>query len=630
MAPSQRDQVVQLIGEKCLLNCKMDGSKTKVLLDTGAQVSLIPKAWLNTHLNEHKISKIEEILDLYDKLRVKWGNQAEIPFVGWVDITFELTSHGDEESQRLQIPFLVIEEALQQPILGFNAVKVLVNKSDNSSALINSLTNNLVNTNRSNVSTLVNLISTSSEDEDILVTTMPNTTIVSARKLVNVSCKVNLSSTTKSIPMLFETEEIELPEGLETVNTIVTVKPGPNHRLRIPVLNNSKHDLILKKNTAIGRIQQISSITPLQVKERHAEQVPECHAVVTTVTNEVKSDTSREAVPDIKIKEHQRKVLDQIDLSGLNPKQRQMVELMLIQEAAAFSVEDSDIGNVTSTSMDIKLHDNTPIQLKYHSAPKPLYAELKAHIEDLLNRGWIVNSTSPFSSPIVSVRKKDGTLRLRCDYRKLNSKTIPDKHPLPKIQQILENLGGNQYFSILDQGKVYHQLYLKPECCHYTGFITPWGLYEWVRVPFGLMNAPAVFQRFIEQCFQDYRDHFIVPYIDDLLVYSKDFNSLVEHLRLTLQRLQQHGVKIKAKKCQLFKQEVRYLGRIVAADGYRLDPKNIQSVTELVKQKPKTLGEVRRLLGMVGYFRKCIANFSKKAAPLHQLLKKWDQNQIKG
>ena len=250
--------------------------------------------------------------------------------------------------------------------------------------------------------------------------------------------------------------------------------------------------------------------------------------------------------------------------------------------------------------MDIKLHDNTPVQLNYHSVPKPLYAELKAHIEDLLNRGWIVNSTSPYSSPIVSITKKDGTLRLCCDYRKLNSKTIPDSNPLPKIQQILENLGGNQYFSILDQGKAYHQLYLKPACRHYAAFITPWGFYEWVRVPFGLMNAPAVFQRFMEQCYQDYRDGFVVPYIDDLLVYSKDFNSHAEHLRLTLQRLQEHDVKIKTKKCQLFKQEVRYLGRIVAVDRYRLDPKNIQSVTELVKQKRKTLGEVRRLLGMVG------------------------------
>ena len=177
--------------------------------------------------------------------------------------------------------------------------------------------------------------------------------------------------------MLFETEEIELPEGLETVNTIVTVKPGPNHWLIKPVLNNSEHDIILQKNTTIGRIQQISSITPIQVQECHTVQVQERHAVVSTVANEVKSDTSTEVVPDIKIKEQQRKVLDQIDLSGLNPKQRQMVKQMLIQEAAAFTVEDSDIGNVTSTRMYIKLRDNTPVQGNYHSVPKPILCRIK-------------------------------------------------------------------------------------------------------------------------------------------------------------------------------------------------------------------------------------------------------------
>ena len=132
--------------------------------------------------------------------------------------------------------------------------------------------------------------------------------------------------------------------------------------------------------------------------------------------------------------------------------------------------------------------------------------------------------------------------------------------------------------------------------------------------------ALAVFQRFIKHCFLDYRDYFIVSYIDELLVYSKDFNGHVKHLRLNLQIPQQHGVKIKAKKYQLFKQEVRNLYRIVTADGYRLDPNNIQSVTELAKTQ--TLGELRRLLGMVGYFRKYIANFSKKAAPLYKFLKK--------
>ena len=123
---------------------------------------------------------------------------------------------------------------------------------------------------------------------------------------------------------------------------------------------------------------------------------------------------------------------------------------MLIEVADVFSVNNSDIGNTISTSMDIKISNNTPVQLNYHSAPRPLYTELKAHIEELFNKERIVNSTSSYSSPVVSVRNKDGSLRLCCDYRKLNNKTVPYRHPLPKFQTILENLDGNNYLSILD------------------------------------------------------------------------------------------------------------------------------------------------------------------------------------
>ena len=123
---------------------------------------------------------------------------------------------------------------------------------------------------------------------------------------------------------------------------------------------------------------------------------------------------------------------------------------MLIEVADIFSVNNSDIGNIISTSMDIKISNNTPVQLNYHSVPRPLYTELKAHIEELFNKERIVNSTSSYSSPVVSVRNKDGSLRLCCDYRKLNNKTVPYRYPLPKFQTILENLGGNNYLSILD------------------------------------------------------------------------------------------------------------------------------------------------------------------------------------
>ena len=224
--------------------------------------------------------------------------------------------------------------------------------------------------------------------------------------------------------------------------------------------------------------------------------------------------------------------------------------------------------------------------------------------------------------------KKDGSLRLCCDYRNLNKKTIPDKQPIPRVQDILDGLGGQHFFSTLDMSQAYHQGEIGMESRKYTAFSTPWSLYEWVRIPYGLTNAPPCFQRFMNDCLYNLRDKICVAYLDDILIYGKTWKEHEENLKTVLRCLRKKGVKLNPKKCDFFKKEVRYLGRLISGEGYRPDPENT-SALNVSRNAPKTVGKLRSLLGFIGYFRNFVKDFSRKLKPVYDLLKIEEGQSIK-
>ena len=258
-------------------------------------------------------------------------------------------------------------------------------------------------------------------------------------------------------------------------------------------------------------------------------------------------------------------------------------------------------------------------QKPYRMNPQEL-DELKKQLDDMLRKGLIRPSASPWGSPVIFVDKRDGTTRLCVDYRKLNDVTIKNKYPLPKIEDLFDQMNGARIFSKIDLRTGYHQLKVRETDIPKTAFITRYGLYEYTVMSFGLTNAPAYFMNLMNKVFMDYLDKFVVVFIDDILIYSKNEKEHEEHLRIVLETLRKHQLYAKFSKCQFWLREVGFLGHVVSEGGISVDPALIRAILE--RAAPTNQTEVRSFLGLAGYYRKFVEGFSSIARPLTQLLRK--------
>ena len=307
-----------------------------------------------------------------------------------------------------------------------------------------------------------------------------------------------------------------------------------------------------------------------------------------------------------------------ISLKGFDKHEVVLIAELIRKHEAAFSMGPFDLGKCTLIPHEIALTCDKPIRLPYRRIPPHYVKEVQKLLQDLLEKGVIQRSGSAYASPTVLVRKKDGSIRLCIDYRKLNAITVRDAFPLPRIEETLEALGGSQYFSSLDMAHGYFQLVMHPESIDKTAFRVPWGLFSFTRMPQGLCNSPSTFQRTVEMIFGDLNFSKLVLYLDDILVYSSTFQEHLDRLEVVFQRLIKHGLKLKGGKCHFLRREIKHLGHVVGRDGVSVDPDKVERVENW--PTPRGVEELRSFLGLASYYRRFVNGFSKIAAPLHALV----------
>jgi transposase InsO family protein len=531
-------------------------------------------------------------------IQLKAANGLEIPYIGYIEI--DIQYHGNFIEK---CGFLIVKDSSDEStrkrkettpgIIGMNVLKVcrdiLFTCDLDSNGVVNEVfTENRVFDSKS-IHGFARVIGT------LPVRIPANTAIVIQCTGPRIDGDIVVNPLTNGA---------HLHRNFRTVHTCNVVNNG---KIMVRVANIGDEDIFIKPRTRIGTVSKCdvehgnSSIGFNRTGSVEEIFIQQCKV------SEVASLDENFDLPDD---------IYQLDCSE---QEKTLITALFRKYSDVFSRNDDDIGCTSTIQHRIRLTDEKPVSQQYRRIPPAQYEEVKQHIRKLLDNGVIRESTSPFASPIVLVRKKDNSLRLCVDYRRLNEKTIKDKFPLPRVDETFDVLHGSAIFTTLDLTSGYNQLQIAEEDIGKTAFTTPFGLYEYTRMPFGLTNAPATFQRLMQHCFREEVFRILLVFLDDIIIFSQTLTENIQRLDKVFSILRQHGLKLKMKKCQFFKPSVKYLGHIVSKHGISTDDDKISCIVNW--KVPMNVKEVKSFLGFAGYYRRFIRHFSQIAEPLLNIAK---------
>lgn len=583
-----------LIGQRSEVEVTVNGRTCRTLLDTGSDISTISQSFFET-LDDVKLEP------LGDLLQVECASGQTMPYNGYVVLNVHIPELGSITEDCL---FLVTENTnfnSQVPILlGTNILHNLMNKCVEYHG-VRYMQSKMVSSNWKTCFRCITLCDQQLKKKNgklgVLKSANRNAVSIPSNTSAIIECFVDkeMAFYQPCLAVLQSLQGNTSLAGMEVTPTLIDYVPKETTTIQVHVSNLSLATLWLQPHATVCEIQQC------------------------TVENADDSIRGQETTGPMENRHDFLALFNDVSNLDLNSEEVEQIKNFLWSWRKVFSQHEDDVGFTNLVSHKIQLHDDTPFKQRYRKIPPSMYDEVKQHLQHLLNANIIRKSYSPFSSNVVLVRRKDGRLRLCVDYRFLNNRTVKDAYALPRIDDLLEGLSGSKYFTVLDLKSAYMQVAIHEDHKERTAFtVGPLGFYEFQRMPFGLCNSPATYQRLMDECLVDLNHQICHVYLDDVIITGPTFEEHLKRISAVLQRLQDCGMKVAPKKCQIFKTSVKYVGHVVSSDGITADPAKVNKILEW--PTPQNVKQLRSFLGFAGYYRRYIQNYSKISRPLNDLL----------
>lgn len=573
----------RLIGEANEAGVKVGGIETTALIDSGSMVTCVSERFYKQLDTKYELRSITDF-----DLHVHSADGSQLPFMGYIEVDISAPCLGTANIE-LCVPVLVTPDTEYNHkvpvVIGTNVIRLYRQMA-------------LQADTKCDIPTAWNTAFEAMSANKSVFVTCTNKRTLAPGEVTTLHGLVRKTDSMETA--VTEPTETGLAGGCTVCPRVVSLNKTSGKTVRVPVrvCNLSARPVTILPKAALCSLSEVKVVDTWNP------------------SNQVK--THRPVKEDNEIPTPEKLGVG-INTDNISESQLSRVRQLLHKWDHIFSKSVTDLGNTDTVKHAIRLTSDDPFKDRYRRVPPAMFEEVRQHLKEMLESGAIRKSESPYSSNVVLVRKKDGSLRFCIDFRKLNNLTVKDAYSLPRVDEALDTLTGARLFSKLDLRSGYWQVELREEDKAKTAFsVGPLGFYECNRMAFGLTNACATFQRLMETCMGELNLRECLVFIDDILIYSADFDEHLIRLENVFQKLHQYGLKLKPSKCELFMSHVKYLGHVVSEAGIHTDPDKISALTTW--PVPSSVKTLRSFLGFTGYYRRFVKNYARIVKPLNDLL----------